>query len=195
MFSLISEWYPLNALAVGVLVRGATAGLATSGVGYGWLGFHALICSADGYTCESHSVFQASGTGWHVSIAMFASASANVFLLRVTWVWYTPPPSSRQTCLNRLTDFAISYSRYWVVFDLSLRTLHMRLESLMWSTLYRPLLTHASSPAWMPRPSAVLLVCPPAPRYPPPVAIHVPSASLIWWGLWLPKGPTTIAHP
>ena len=92
MFSLISEWYPLNALAVGVLVHGPIAGLATSGVGYGWLGFHVLICSADGYTSESHSVFQTSGTGWHVSMALFASASAKVFLLRVTWVWYTPSP-------------------------------------------------------------------------------------------------------
>ena len=25
--------------------------------------------------------------------------------------------------------------------------------------------------------------------------MHVPSASQIWWGLWLPNGPVTMAHP
>ena len=78
--------------------------------------------------------------------------------------------------------------------DLSLSMLHMRLESRMWSKFHSPIFTHASSPAWMPIPSAVMLVWSPTPRYPPPFVIHVPSASLIWWGLWLPNGPATMAH-
>ena len=83
-------------------------GLTTSGVGYGCLGFHALISSAVGYMDESHAVFHTSGIGRHVSMAAFASVSARVFLLRVTWVRYPPPPrASRQTFLIRLTDYGI----------------------------------------------------------------------------------------
>ena len=112
MSSLISEWYPLNTLASGLSLLGVVVGLATSGVGYDCLGFYALIRSAVVYMDELHSVFHTSGTGWHVSIAAFASASAKVFLLRVPWVWYTPPPASRQACLARLTDMEISCNRY-----------------------------------------------------------------------------------
>ena len=71
---------------------GVVVDLATSKAGYGCLCFHALICSVIGYMDESHSVLHTSGTGWQVSMAAFASASARVFLLRVTWVWHTPPP-------------------------------------------------------------------------------------------------------
>ena len=102
--SPISQWCSLNTLVSGLSLLSVVVGLATSGVGYGCLSFHSLIRSAVGYMVESHYKFHASDTGWHVSTAAFSSASARVFLLRVTWVWYTPPPSSRQTCLTHLTS-------------------------------------------------------------------------------------------